>query len=68
MTNEDMEFAGRGGEDVRQQHVVICPLCKSDKLEDISPHSSNGIIGPGFRNWKIMDLRRCQICRIVISP
>jgi len=48
--------------------VVICPICKTDNLEDISPCQNNGIYGSGFASWKTMELRRCPNCKIVIKP
>lgn len=47
---------------------VICPICKTDKLEDISPRQNNGVFGSGFASWKIVELRKCPNCKIVIVP
>ena len=48
--------------------IVNCPICGETELEDISPRESNGIIGSGFASWKIVDLRCCPNCRIIIHP
>lgn len=47
---------------------LICPLCESKEFEDISPTQDNGIFGPGFSSWKLVDLWACTKCRIVVNP
>ena len=47
---------------------VICPICKTDKLEDISPRKNNGVLGSGFASWEIIELRKCPNCHIILNP
>jgi len=54
--------------EVKLETQVICPICKTDKLEDISPRQNNSIYGSGFASWKMMELRRCPNCKIAIIP
>ena len=43
-----------------------CPLCNQTNLEDISPKISNGVLGPGSFSSKLIDLKCCPDCRIVL--
>lgn len=47
---------------------LICPVCKSTDIEDISTYQSNGILGPGHSSWKTLDVRCCKDCGVVFKP
>jgi ribosomal protein L37AE/L43A len=40
----------------------VCPKCSSTDVKDISPRKDNGIIGPGYKSWKIVDMWLCNQC------
>lgn len=48
--------------------IIRCPVCKSEKIADISTYKSNGIYGPGSRSWKTSDMRSCEDCGVIFKP
>ena len=47
---------------------IVCPVCKSDKIIDISTYQNNGIYGSGARRWKVSDMRCCENCGVTFKP
>ena len=48
--------------------IIRCPVCKSEKITDISTYESNGIYGHGSRSWKTNDMRSCDDCGVIFKP
>lgn len=48
--------------------VYVCPVCKFDITEDVSPRANNGIIGSGYASWKLLDVRACKHCGALFMP
>jgi len=51
-----------------EKEHLQCPVCKSEKIEDISSYQSNGIYGPGSASWKTFDARCCNECGVIFRP
>ena len=47
---------------------VICPVCESENIKDISTYENNGLLGPGAAAWKTFDVRRCNECGVLFQP
>jgi hypothetical protein len=47
---------------------LICPVCGSIDIEDVSSYASNGIYGPGCASWKTFDCRCCRDCGVLFKP
>ena len=45
----------------------ICPLCKSDKIEEQVQSADNGMIGPGSRSHVIDRYCICEICGLMFK-
>ena len=65
--NNIKEEIGMNSSDKKEQ-VLCCPVCKSTEIKDMSPRKDNGIIGPGYASWKLVDLRACKKCGVVFTP
>lgn len=51
-----------------KENNIRCPLCKSEDISDDSKYTSNHILGPGHRAWKISNVRSCNVCGIIFKP
>jgi hypothetical protein len=46
---------------------IKCPICNSETT-DVSEYQNNGIIGIGYRRWKISNVRCCNSCGVYFKP
>jgi uncharacterized Zn finger protein len=51
-----------------EEKVLYCPVCHTDDIRDISLRQNNGVYGPGFSSWKVIDLMACNQCGTVFTP